>query len=225
MVEDEPMTMLELSDLMISRVRKESGLWYDVNEGVWEPEYVNQAQITDGSSFLLLWISSSQPPYDSWIQLDHYIGPLFIAWQNRHDSRREFDESFFRKVAASVIADSPTQLERGYSLLSFQLTGSSPIGHFEHVMLRQLPFGAIRGLPTYNGMLCDSPNFQMSEDPYAKWCQLEFDSPIASNTLISGLSELVAHGSVTLETNKSYESSAALQQVGVDRLEVFGRKW
>lgn len=224
MVDQERMTMSDVSDYVISRLRKESGLWYDLNEGVWEQQYANQAHITDGASFLLLWFSSSQPQYDNWIQIDQDMGPLFVAWQNRHDSRREFDESFIHHVTASAIAESPSQFDGSCSLLSFQLTGSSPIEPFQNVVVDLFPTGRFRVMPTYAGKLCDSSDFAMSPDPYTKWFQLDFESPITGSTLINAMSHLIEGGNVTLESNKSYESSAPLRKVGVDRLEVFGRK-
>ena len=220
------MNTFDLSDYLLSKLRKKSSLWYDLNEAAWEKQYVNQAQITDGESFLLLWFTSSQPQYDNWLKIDHEIGPLFLAWQNRHDSRLAFDESFFREVSASVANHLTSRYsESHYSLLSFQFAGSSPIGPFEELVSHVFPSGLFQSLPSYSGKLCDSSELTISPDPYAKWFQVSFDAPISVTSLSAGLAELTEGGEITLESNKGYKSSAELRQAGVNHIQVFGRIW
>lgn len=220
-------TILDLSDFIISKLRMGSGLWYELNEGLWQRQYINQANITDGTSFLALYFSVLQPRFDQWISLDHELGRFYLAWQNRYDSRKIFEEKLLRSVAQNALYDCFATGESRYRLLSFLLTGASTI---DIVPVRELimslyPQAVFHSMPEYNGKLCDNSDFVMSIDPSALWFQLMFESPIENSKATAGLSQMIKGECHCLDTNSSFESSSSLQQHGVDRLLVFGRKW
>lgn len=218
----------DLSDFFISRLREESGLWYDLNEVAWEERYVNQAQLTDGESFLSLWIANSPPPYDQSIQLYHNeTETLFVAWQTSYDSRREFDESFIRDISASAVARFPSRIAHGrYRLLSFQLTGASSVGECNELVNHHFPDGVLQELPSYSGKLQENLDFELTPDPNAKWFQVMFPNPRSNNCINTALSELVEDiNSVELAKCRCYKTSPRMEQLNIDRLCVFGRQW
>ncbi|MGY8768819.1 MAG: hypothetical protein ACKVH8_10390, partial [Pirellulales bacterium] len=70
-------SVVDLTDFIISRFRREFGLWFEINEGWPFSEYINEAAITDGESQLFLYLSMDSPVSEKSSFIGEYQGVQF----------------------------------------------------------------------------------------------------------------------------------------------------
>lgn len=188
---------LLITDYIFSRVRDETGLWFDLADakeikysGVIED--INSAYFMDGETFLFITIGTG--PY-----IQNQVPLCEFEWQNhtltcfrqfREDSRHPIDDDRMREIVLRAVEDfSDLESTSNFvKMLLMELHGKNDEGNFRwvHESADRLG-GSVDCFPEYNGKYRDNPNFRIFKREGENWAQIRLKERLCLENAMSVL--------------------------------------
>lgn len=216
------------ADYVFSRLRRELGLWFEINEALPYKELA-LCQLTDGQSFIYAWLKQGAQALDeNAVPLDDIEDlQARFTWQVGSDSRRKFSDEIVKSIISEALRDFKhnLQTEDRLSLIAFEFVSSREIRDFERWFQTRFE-GIWKPMPEYQGLATDDEKFQLVEDKTTSWGQISFHSPLPVEELISTLARSVKNiKQFRMASRMTFKACGELESLGLDSISLLGRRY
>lgn len=215
-----------VADYVISTLRKELGLGYEINDGNSPKNCICSCQLTDGESFLLVWFSREPIATDQWFKFEIDSGrELFLSWMNRDDSRRNIPGEVIKSLCERSIANLPVDDENPrVALASIQFMGRNVLLKTDSLICKLFPTALVSSLPVYRGRFYHEDGGAFSDEPNFRWTQIDFRDRILASDFVSTLAtELRNLESFSVDRTMRFHTFGSLEKLGVRIADVLCR--